>query len=281
MHRAQFAPHKARLSALVPCWNLDEVVDRGHISRGLSNLNFALDYRGSRYVLRIGREGFRTNPAEPEAWKKLAGRLPRLVAADWRLGDLLTLHVPAKSLSHASPTPDKLAEFLTTLHESLPRRCCADYKLDEYLYATAKSLKAMGALPNAINARIDRLPSLDFVSEACHNDLNSWNILIPDHEPASWIALDWEWAGNHSRLFDALNLALFLGLDVSAAHQVASLCGYLDESRYGRFELMVERYWLREYLFAAMEVCRGRESPYLTEQLALTRSSLEALDGAL
>ena len=280
MDRAEFAPYKARLSALVPSWNLDEVIDRGHISRGLSNLNFALDYRGVRYVLRIGREGFRANPAEQEAWKKLAKRLPRLVAADWRLGDLLTLHVPAMDLAQTSATPDKLAEFLRSLHETLPSRLCADYELDEYLCATAQSLSAMGALPDAIKARIDRLPSLEFVSEACHNDLNSWNILVPDLDPESWVALDWEWAGNHSRLFDAVNLALFLRLDISATHRVAHLCGYLNESRYGRFELIVERYWLREYLFAAMEVCRGRESPYLAEQLAVARSSLEALGAA-
>lgn len=271
---ASFASYQSRLASLVPSWDLKLVSNPRPIARGLSNLNFSLRYHGVDYVLRLGREGFQANPAERHAWQQLGHRLPTLVAADWRGGDLLSKRVPAPCLGEVSPSIGQLAEFLRSLHVDMPQRLSNDYRLDEFLQDKAIKLRAKGLLEKSIERRLAQLPAIHFVSEACHNDLNAWNILVSGNNPARWIALDWEWAGNYSRLFDAVNLALFFRRQVSDAREVARLCGYLDQSRYGPFEAMVERYWLREHLFAAWEVATGKYSPFLEEQLKLTASAL-------
>lgn len=273
---ASLAPYAGRLATLVPSWNLDEISDLKRIARGLSNLNFSFCYQGVGYVLRLGRDGFEANPAERQAWHCLKQRLPTLVAADWQSGDLLSERIPAPSLGQVSASTEQLAEFLRCLHAALPQRVCTSYRLDDFLKQTATKLRSTGLLKKTIEHRLAALPSISFVSEACHNDLNAWNILISEESPSRWIAVDWEWTGNYSRLFDAVNLALFFRLKISDARELARLCGYLDESRYGPFEAMVERYWLREYLFAAWEVAKGHRSAFLDAQLKLTSSALES-----
>ena len=89
-----------------------------------------------------------------------------------------------------------------------------------------------------------------------------------------WIAVDWEWAGNGSRLLDAVNLTLFLGFSSEDAYRLSARCGYLDAQKYGHFEQMVERYWLREYSFATSEIAAHRDSPFLQEQVDKCLSAL-------
>ncbi|MCY4198302.1 MAG: phosphotransferase [Gammaproteobacteria bacterium] len=263
---------EARLAALVPHWNLADITDLEPLARGLSNHNVAFRYRGAAYVLRMGRADFHANPAEAEVWEGRPVSLPRLIAADWRCGDLLTARIECPCLAETKPTLDDLGEFLTTLHAALPERLCRDYPLD-------RIMRSADGLPVWIARRVNRLQALDHVQESCHNDLNSWNILVHGDTVREWMALDWEWAGNGSRLFDAVNLALFLGFDIDDAERLAVRCGYMDTARYGPFELMVERYWLREYCFAAshLKTASNAQSTYLQAQLDTCLSALKCL----
>lgn len=277
MHDANLEAIRDRIAKLIPSWNLDHISAPEPLPRGLSNQNFAFSYRESQYVLRIGRQGFSANPAECEAWSRLDHQLPRLIACNWQTGDLLSERIRAPCLAETLKTPDDLAVYLSALHQTMPARLCANYRLDSFLAEKATTLQSARLLPGAIDQRLRRLPCLTYVEESCHNDLNSWNILVTEKSPKAWITLDWEWAGNFTRLFDAVNLSLFFGLSIEQAHHVADACGYLDEARYGPFELLVERYWLREYCFAAGEVCEGRDSELIQEQLDTCLSALTQL----
>ena len=244
----------------------------------MSNQNFAFRYQESQYVLRIGREGFNANPAESQAWSSLPQQLPRLIASNWQTGDLLTEHIPAPCLAETRKSPDELATYLARLHQIMPKQLCVGYQFDCFVREKVNVLRGARVLPDAIDQRIRRISPIGYVEEACHNDLNAWNILVTSGDPKSWVTLDWEWAGNFTRLFDAINLSLFYGLSTEQASEVAERCGYLDESRYGRFELLVERYWLREYCFAAGEVAAGRDSEFIQEQLDTCLTTLADLD---
>lgn len=201
-----------------------------------------------------------------------------MIAANWQIGDLLSERIAAPCLGQVSKSPDELIMYLTELHRAMPGRFCANYTLDRFLNERADHLRGFNQLPASINRRLVRLPPLSFVEQACHNDLNEWNILVTKGTADRWITLDWEWAGNFSRLFDAINLALFCGFSTREAQEVASGCGYLDESRYGRFEAMAERYWLREYCFAATEAAEGRDSEFIQMQLNACLTALSDLD---
>ena len=267
-----------RVSTLIPSWNPERICAIEPLRRGLSNQNFAFCYEETQYVLRIGREGFDANPAESEAWLSLSQYLPRLIACNWQTGDLLTERIAAPCLAETSKTPDELTTYLTRLHQIMPERLCVSYQLDAFISEKVKELRGHRVLPGSIDQRVRRLRPMGCVEEACHNDLNAWNILVSHGDPKAWVTLDWEWAGNFTRLFDAVNLSLFYGLNTLQAHEVADGCGYLDESRYGPFELVVERYWLREYCFAAGEVAAGRDSEYVQEQLQTCLRALADLD---
>ncbi|XOV81688.1 MAG: phosphotransferase [bacterium] len=260
---------EAQINALMPTWQFAAVDNLAYLSGGYSNINYALDYQGKRYVLRIPQiaQPF-VDRAHELAWYNT---LPddvgiRPLALDLNTGAMITPWIPGKLLADDFPrcSLEQYVRYLQKLHSSLPdahRR----YDLEAISSAYWENETAPVSLSNPPESLV----------RSCHNDLNPWNVIVTS---AGWVTLDWEFVGHNDPLFDLVALHHGLQLAQSALPLFAQLylgkpCPDLDE----RLHSVQTAYWLRELGWAHFQIKHGNHRAEIRAQLQMAEQALEAL----
>ena len=257
----------------MPSWTMHEQKPCAWrlLAGGYSNQNYAFDFAGERYVLRIARVSNMDRQFEYDWYEQLPaviGRRP--LAYDLASGDMLSAWIdgellvdvwqqqlteqqtPAAVFARMGP---RCVEYLLKLHHNMPATT-RDYWRDVLQEVAADA------------------PTYDLVS--CHNDLNPWNIIVqPDGE---WVTLDWEWVGLNDPVFDAV--ALHQGLELSAG--LYAFCyAFLDDDSLGSQERVarsLSRYWQREKTWADRQISAGNRRAEIVAQAATAKDKLAQLD---
>ncbi len=280
--RAGRAAQMARLPELIttvmPAWQSAEIADAQYLEGGYSNLNFAFRRQQQRYVIRlpVNRQPFVDRRHEFNWYQHLPGRLGvQPVALDVASGIMISPWVEGPLLVDAWHTLglDDLAAYLADLHARLP-----DPQRRYEVPGICRALSATAGAPPPAPA--------DSPREACHNDLNPWNIVIGER---GWITLDWEFAGSNDPLFDLVNLHQGLALENRALPELADLY-FAQRGRprpaalQQRLQWAYQAFWQRELCWAEYQLARGNNRDEIQQQLLDARSALDSgnrLDGGI
>ncbi|MEM8769681.1 MAG: phosphotransferase [Pseudomonadota bacterium] len=260
------------LTQLMPGWQRADVRSARYLSGGYSNENYAFDYQGERYVLRLPN---RRRPyvdrvrelAFLESQSPL--RRPELVAFDTASGQMLTRFVSGPLLSEVEPEIRALADYLSRLHRALPP---GGRRYDPT--ALSREFLSNSTQPAIIESLLTGFFWKPLHVTGCHNDLNPWNVILPESGP--WVTLDWEWYGDNDPLFDVVTLHQGLGLNDDSLREL--LPGW-SRRTVGAEELRDCQiaFWLREYAWAYAEQAHGNNRPEISEQRTTALSRLDAL----
>ncbi len=260
------------LARLMPGWRLTEVQGVSYLSGGYSNENYAFSYQDARYVLRLPN---RRRPYVDRALelafleRQRSLRLPELVAFDTANGQMLTRFEPGPLLSDVEPDIPALADYLQMLHSALPP---SGRRYDPV--ALAREFLSAGEYPSLIQTLLTNFSWPPTRLAGCHNDLNPWNVILPESGP--WVTLDWEWHGDNDPLFDVVTLHQGLGLDDES---LPDLAARWRGGAVGDQELQdcLMAFWLREYAWASAEQQHGNNRLEIAEQLRVSLDRLQAL----
>lgn len=260
------------LASLMPDWRLADVQGIRYLSGGYSNENYAFDYQGERYVLRLPN---RQRPYVDRSRElgfiesQQTLRLPALVAFDTASGRMLTRFEPGPLLSDVEPAIPTLASYLRGLHSALPR---SGRRYDPL--GLSREFLASGDIPMLIRTLMNSFSWKPARMAGCHNDLNPWNVILAD--PGPWVTLDWEWYGDNDPLFDVVTLHQGLGLDDES---LTELVGRWSDRPVGAQELQdcLIVFWLREYAWAHAEQSHGNNRSEISDQLTTSLNRLEGL----
>lgn len=255
--------------ALRPDWQADALGPFEYLSGGYSNENHRFAHAGEAFVLRIpDRVRPFVDRAHEAAFYGMAHGVPMaaLVAFDTASGTMLTRYVPGTLLSGAPVDAEAITSYVRVLHAALPPsgRCYDPVLL-------AREFLAEGKPPGWIRKLAEALNWVPEMSAPCHNDLNPWNVIVPDTGP--WVTLDWEWYGDNDPLFDLVTLHQGLGLDDGTL--TAMLAAWSETPVAGeRLERCLTAFWLREYAWAHAEHVHGNHRPEIQAQMDLAGSRL-------
>jgi len=256
---------------LQPHWSLslDHVE---FLSDGYANANYAFTHEGQQYVLRMPHIGMAANTsaidyldtANEVALHRLLKQhteleLAPLVANDVSSGRLLTEYRAGPLLADTKPAVADVILYTQHLHQQLrPVAAPSPYPLQQLIQTW---LPAPPPWLQRWLAATAWLPA----KQCCHNDLNPWNIIAQIEQPARWITLDWETAGTHDPLFDAICLHQGLAFPTS---QLAEFCQavLVDVPSSQELTLGIRLYWLREYAWAFNQVQKGNGHPEVAVQ---------------
>jgi thiamine kinase-like enzyme len=271
------------LGQLEPDWPLTEVENVEWLSGGYSNDNYAFEFAGHSYVLRVVRSHVRSVDRAFERQLlegPLAGLAPPLVAFRIPEGHMLTRRVHGSLLVDAAVGVDAMVDYLARLHSRMPslerRYDVARVVTDDFTVAAERDQPA----PQWAVQCLDALTPPRF-STPCHNDLNPWNVVVTDADPARWCTLDWEFAGDNDPLFDVLCIAA--GLEWDAQQTDALIDAYFERRGQALPERVRRRsawfaYWLREFAWAFAQRSLGNTRPEIAAQLERSRSALARLN---
>lgn len=256
------------LSLVTDEWDLTKVQQIEYLPGGYSNHNYAFEYEGRRYVLRIPQVNQPFVDRHHEAgWYE---RLPKwlgpkplyfnpnngVMLSRWIDGDLLI------NVGNEIPM-EQLAAYLRNLHANLPDSKRV-YPLESLtrIYFDEK-------LPTSFPINTPQ------VALTCHNDLNPWNIIITEQ---GWQTLDWEFVGHNDPLFDLVSL--HLGLCRSDDELLSFAECYLQQPIAGlheRVHKLLQQYWLREQGWAQFQVKLGNQRKEIAAQVIQAKSKLAIL----
>jgi Ser/Thr protein kinase RdoA (MazF antagonist) len=142
-------------------------------------------------------------------------------------------------------------------------------------------LESWGSSMSLANEYADRRGTQ---AQACHLDLNPWNLLLEPRPGSDWLTLDWETLGLDDPLFDLASLvdgyALAQQLDRAAHRQLSSealntyaiKCGWgsipedVAEAVGKAFEAARTLFSWREYSWAIARICEGNKRVEIAAQ---------------
>jgi len=258
--------------SLVPHWRPGEIGAFEYLSGGYSNENYRFSRGNDRFVLRVPERVRPFVDRELEA-AFYRGRYPfrtaEVIAIDSASGYLITRFEPGALLVDAEVSIAEIADYLRSLHTALPSsgRCYDPVRM-------ARDYLAAGQVPEPIRRLADGLLWQPEQPAACHNDLNPWNVIVPD--AGSWVTLDWEWIGDNDPLVDLVTLHQGLGLDGSSLQGLAAAYhGHPVDG--GHLHRCLIAFWLREYAWAHSELHHGNRRREIEAQLASAAARLGAL----
>lgn len=194
----------------MPHWDAAEACDFEQLDNAYTNLNLGFRYCGGSYVLRMVAPNPLAIDRTFEHWllRGPAARLaPPLLGYVLPDGHMVTRRIAAPVLADRAVPVQRLARYLRGLHGALPRlgQRYDPLALGRRYLAQAQ---ALGRIPDPLPMRlIDDFKWRPWTLAACHNDLNPWNVLAGEDEPARWYTLDWEYAGDNDPLFDLIAMA--------------------------------------------------------------------------
>jgi len=270
------------LSRLRPDWDSSRATGIRHLSGGYANDNYAFDYDRSAYVLRIVRPGV-PGPI-PRGIERdllrgpLAGLTAPILAYALPEGHLLSRYVDGDLLIERGADIAELAAYLSALHSRLSPFGW-EHPIDHLINGWFEAAAGAGYRVEPVwrNA-VAGLPSPAAV-EACHNDLNPWNVIVRGGGEFDWCTLDWEWCGDNDPFFDVVALARGLGLPLVAEDELigryAVLTGRQRPSTDAEVALRT-RFHLRELAWALATMALRGESAELTAQVRNSARALEA-----
>ncbi len=280
----------ARAAAL-PLWS--GRVEPRPLAGGITNLNFTVEDRGRRYLVRIGGdipEHMIVRRFEHAAARAAhaAGVAPAVRHAedDALVIDFVEGRTFAAEDVRAPANLDRLAALIRRCHHEIPRhfrgpapifwpfQVIRDYlhRLDEGASPHAAALPRLAAAAERLEAAAG---PFDIVFG--HNDLLPANLI--DDGTRLWL-VDWEYAGFNSPLFDLGGLASNAGM--SAEARTALLAAYFgrdpDAALLGRAAAMTAASLLRETLWSMVsEIHSAIDFDYA----AYTAENLARFDAAL
>lgn len=259
------------VQALMPGWELVDIVHFHYLSGGYSNENFRFTHETKSYVLRLpSRQRPYVNRVQEFSFYQQAHSvlIPELLAFDITSGAMLTRFEEGSLLTDTVPTVEELTAYLHYLHAALPpsnRRYDPIQLSREFLSA--------GRAPNWIRKLADRRWSTAN-GVPCHNDLNPWNIIVDTQ--GHWVTLDWESFGNNDPLFDLV--ALHQGLEMDDPSLILLADDWAQEFlESSRIEVCFNAFWLREYAWAHAERHHGNYRPEVDAQLSAATDKLAAI----
>jgi Ser/Thr protein kinase RdoA (MazF antagonist) len=245
------------INQLRPNWIAADIESVEFLDGGYSNDNFAFDYAGTRYVLRlpVRRQPFVDYRHEHDWYQHLPDNVGvRPEVHDPETGVMLSRMVPGTILASLTTTPpvEELAGYVRRLHLSLPPPG-RSYPLREVLQRyLGNDLPALA-------------PSPSHTAAPCHNDLNPWNVLCTAD---GWMTLDWEFVGDHDPLFDVIGLHQGLRLpDDSLEPMVAAYAGASVPAFSERVFEVLRMFWLRELGWAKYQLRNGNRRPEVLAQI--------------
>jgi len=261
--------------SLVPHWRAGEIGTFEYLSGGYSNENYRFRRGNDRFVLRVPERvrPFVDRELEAAFYRgRYAIRTAELVAIDTAAGFLITRFEPGALLVDSEVSIAQIADYLKSLHTALPSsgRCYDPVRM-------AREYLAVGSVPDRIRRLADDLIWQPVQTAPCHNDLNPWNVIVPD--AGSWVTLDWEWIGDNDPLFDLVTLHQGLALGGSSLPGLAAAChGHPVDDEHLRRCLIA--FWLREYAWAHSELHHGNRRREIEAQLASAATHLSGLQPA-
>lgn len=271
--------------ALLPDWRESgsQPTNWTFLEGGYSNLNYAFEMMGNRYVLRVSRSS--TDREHEQRWYR---RLPadvgvRPVAYDSNTGNMILPWVEGELLIDywTRLCADKAADVVLRNHQA---QLLAYLKsLHQRLPPVQRTYDALtDTLQTAASERIDSatetcaLPASAAQWITCHNDLNPWNIII---DPTGrWITLDWEWVGLNDPLFDVVGLHQGLLLNEGCYELCYAYLDADDEHVRSRVRAALGMFWQRELDFADAQIARGNRRTEILQQQRTAGARLADLD---
>lgn len=260
------------LQALMPDWQVEQIVRFEFLSGGYSNDNYRFTYGDDDYVIRLPSRtrSFIDRTLERAFYESHQGRfpIPELIALDESTGNLLTRFVHGDLLADAPPTLESIAIYLRSLHSALPE---SGRQYDPYVLS--REYLVSGDAPVPIRKLADG-PWQPEHTVTCHNDLNPWNVI--QHKPDRWVTLDWEWLGQNDPLFDLVTLHQGMDLPDESLGTLVTLWqdGPADQAR---LESCLIAFWLREFAWSWAERHHGNTRAEIEEQIQVSKEKLAAL----
>ena len=226
------------------------------LSGGLTNLSYAVDCEGSRYVLRVpaphtdvfGLDRQREQRAGNAA--AAAGIGPRIVYADTDRGVMLREYVEGDVWSAddlVAPTNlEKIASLLRRVH-SLP---ILDSPFDIVRVAHHYRQHVDGSLARFADVCVRLAENAGRVEQrcVCHGDVNAANVISGDR----LLLIDWEYACDNDPFFD---LAALIGYHDMTDEQInVLLCAYtggVDDTAFDRLREQTAIFDVTQWLWFA------------------------------
>ena len=260
---------KKHICALMPIWTDAVLKDFNYLSGGYSNDNYSFsmssDKGSENFVFRLPKvqQPFVNRDLELHWYRTLPDNVGvKPVALDVKSGAMITPMLDGQILAEVYDDhfgEQELLDYVKNLHLVLPN-VEREYNMFE--------LAALYAVDPA------GLPSQDSMHmyQACHNDLNPWNIIVTEH---GWRTIDWEFVGLNDPLFDLV--ALHQGLELPDAGLVnlsAQLIGHTDVDRLSRVQ---KTFWYREWAWAEFQMRAGNLREEIISQHKLSQAKLAEL----
>tara|TARA_B110000971_G_scaffold221152_1_gene267119 strand:+ start:1288 stop:2109 length:822 start_codon:yes stop_codon:yes gene_type:complete len=260
---------KNHIHALMPSWKGTVLENFKYLSGGYSNDNYSFTKRFGEvcdnFVLRLPKvqQPFVNRDLESRWYQVLPDSVGvKPVALDVKSGAMITPMLDGRILAEVyldNFAEQDLLDYVKDLHLLLPS-IEREYNMFE--------LAALYAVDTSALPRRDSMQ----LYQACHNDLNPWNIIVTEQ---GWRTIDWEFVGLNDPLFDLVALHQGLELPASGLLDLSfQLIGYADPSRLLRVQ---KTFWYREWAWADFQMRAGNMRAEIVAQHQLSQAKLAQL----
>jgi thiamine kinase-like enzyme len=277
-------------AARLACWS--GPVDPQPLAGGITNTNFVVEDKGSRFVVRIGDDipvhgVMRFNELAAAKAAEAAGISPPITHHE--PGALVMRHVEGRTLAPEDiaqrPMLERILPLIRRVHREMPKHLQGP-ALIFWVFHVVRSYARF--LNDHGSAHTSKLPRLLAVAEELeravgpievvfgHNDLLAANFI--DAGDRLWL-IDWDYAGFNSPLFDLANLASNNALTPEdEVWMLESTFGRADADLLGRYHAMTCASLLRETMWSMVsEITSALDFDYA----AYTADYLNRFEAAL
>jgi thiamine kinase-like enzyme len=277
-------------AARLACWS--GPVDPQPLAGGITNTNFVVEDKGSRFVVRIGDDipvhgVMRFNELAAAKAAEAAGISPPITHHE--PGALVMRHVEGRTLAPEDiaqrPMLERILPLIAQVHREMPKHLQGP-ALIFWVFHVVRSYARF--LNDHGSAHTSKLPRLLAVAEELeravgpievvfgHNDLLAANFI--DAGDRLWL-IDWDYAGFNSPLFDLANLASNNALTPEdESWMLESTFGRADDDLLSRYHAMTCASLLRETMWSMVsEITSALDFDYA----AYTADYLNRFEAAL
>ena len=277
-------------AARLACWS--GPVDPQPLAGGITNTNFVVEDKGSRFVVRIGDDipvhgVMRFNELAAAKAAEAAGISPPITHHE--PGALVMRHVEGRTLAPEDiaqrPMLERILPLIAQVHREMPKHLQGP-ALIFWVFHVVRSYARF--LNDHGSAHTSKLPRLLAVAEELeravgpievvfgHNDLLAANFI--DAGERLWL-IDWDYAGFNSPLFDLANLASNNALTPEdESWMLESTFGRADDDLLSRYHAMTCASLLRETMWSMVsEITSALDFDYA----AYTADYLNRFEAAL